>query len=128
MISICEHLKKKKTTIDALRKFNTLRKQLFGNELGMSWKEALKDFQDAYLLIPHISLPSKVHIVFAHLDEFIEKYGDTKGLGFYSEQTGESVHKRFQDIFDKYKLKNIYADTYGKHLFKAVVEFSSVRI
>ena len=94
----------------------------------MSWKQALKDFQDAYLLIPHISLPSKVHIVFAHLDEFIEKYGDTKGLGFYSEQTGESVHKRFQDIFDKYKLKNIYADTYGKHLFKAVVEFSSVRI
>ena len=80
------------------------------------------------LLYYNITKPLKVHMLLAHCTEFLEKYGSNKGLGFYSEQTGESIPGNFKAIFDKYKLKNIHSENYGKHLDKAVIEFGSVHI
>ena len=98
---------------------------MFGTQLEAGWKKSLKDFEYAYQKIPNITKPLKVHILIAHLCEFIEKYGKNKGLGFYSEQTGEAIHQKFDTIFAKYCIKNIYSEQYGQNLHKAVVEVSS---
>ena len=67
-------------------------------------------------------------MLIAHSSEFLDKYGNHKGLGFYSEQTGETIHRNFELFFDKYRIKNIHSEKYGIHLKKAVVEFGSVHI
>ena len=114
--------------IEALRKFNILRKLAFSNIIDPSWKKSLNEFACAYNNISGISKPLKVHMLIAHSSEFLEKYGNHKGLGFYSEQTGETIHRNFELFFDKYRIKNIHSEKYGIHLKKAVVEFGSVHI
>ena len=98
---------------------------MFETQLETGWKKSLKEFSYSYQIIPNITKPLKVHILTAHLCEFIEIYGNNKGLGFYSEQTGEAAHQKFEKIFAKYCIKNIYSQKYGQNLRKAVVEFSS---
>ena len=93
--------------IDALKKLNNVRKQVFGTELGSTWKTSLREFEVAYTNIPNITKPLKVHVLLAHCKEFIVTYGKGKGLGFFSEQTGESIHQKFKPIFERYKIKNI---------------------
>ena len=98
---------------------------MFGTKLEAEWKKSLNDFAYAYQKIPNITKPLKIHILIAHLCEFIETYGNNKGLGFYSEQTGEAIHHKFETIFAIYCIKNIYSEQYGQNLRKAVVEVSS---
>ena len=96
---------------------------MFGTKLEAEWKKSLNDFAYAYQKI--ITKTLKIHILIAHLCEFIETYGNNKGLGFYSEQTGEAIHHKFETIFAKYCIKNIYSEQYAQNLRKAVVEVSS---
>lgn len=116
------------TQIEALRKFNVFRTLAFGNTIQPGWKDSLNEFDSAYKNISSISKPLKIHMLLAHSTEFIEKYSNDKGLGFYSEQTGEAIHRNFEAIFIKYKIKNIHSANYGKNLKKAVIEFGSVHI
>ena len=89
---------------------------MFGTKLEAGWKEAIRDFSYAYKQIPNITKPLKVHIVIAHVCDFIKKIGNGRGLGFYSEQTGEALHHNFKTIFNKYHIKNIYSEKYGQNL------------
>ena len=114
--------------IGALKKLNNLRKQVFGTELGVTWQMSLREFEVAYTKIPNITKPLKVHVLLAHCKEFIDKYGKGKGLGFFSEQTGESIHQKFKPIFQRYKIINTDSEKYGSHLLDAVVAFSSFNI
>ena len=107
---------------------DNVRKKVFGTKLEAGWKEAIRDFPYAYKQIPNITKPLKIHIVIAHVCDFIEKFGNGRGLGFYSEQTGEALHQKFETIFSKYRIKNIYSEIYGQKLYKAVVEFSSIHL
>ena len=50
------------------------------------------------------------------------------GMGYFSEQTGETLHHKFEDTFSNYKMKHDESDKYGKRLMNAVVEFSSMHI
>ena len=70
--------------IDALKKFNNLRKQVFGTEQGVTWETSLREFEVAFTNIPNITKPLKVHVLLAHCKEFIDRYGKGKGLGFFS--------------------------------------------
>ena len=38
-----------------------------------------------------------MHILACHVKQFLQKFGKGKGLGFYSEQTGETVHEKFKN-------------------------------
>ena len=61
-----------------------------------------------------ISVTSKVHAVIFHIAEFCEMTG--RGLGPWSEQTGESVHHDFKETWKRYKVNNTDRDIYGKNL------------
>ena len=87
----------------------------------MNLKEHIKN-------IPNTSRPPKIHTLLSHCDEFLKIYGQRKGLGFFSEQTGGAIHKKFEPIFDKYKMKNKHSELYRPRLRKAVVELSSLHV
>ena len=116
------------THIAALKKFNEVKTKYLELNLHL-WKKTLDEFKNIYLELENITVPPKVHILFNHVEEYISKFGiDQKGLGFYSEQTGESVHQKFEQTFSKYKIENTNAENYGLRLRKVVVEFSSLHI
>ena len=105
-----------------------MRLSIFGNELKEDWKQCLDLFFNTYRNFPNITRPLKLYILSAHTNEFIEKLSIGKGLGFYSEQIGEAIHRDFEKIFIKHNIKDIDHDNYGKHLKKAVTEFSSLHL
>ena len=123
-----DYLPKIENHIAALKSFNKLKQQIFGNTIISGWQTTLKEFYNLYNNIENISKPPKVHILVTHVEEFLIKYAGNKGLGFYSEQTGETIHQKFEQVFDKYKIKNIDSEQYGLRLRRAVVEFSSTHI
>ena len=105
-----------------------LEKKVFGNKLEAGWNKAIMDFSYDYKPILNITKPLKIHIVIAHVCDFIENFGNGRGLGFYSEQTGLALHKKFESIFSEYRIKYIYSEIYGQKLYNAVVEFRSIHL
>ena len=94
----------------------------------LTGKKSLQEFPKAYKAILNITKPPNAHIVLAHIEQYIVQDSKYKGLGFYSKQTGEAIHRKFDDIYSKYKMKNIFTGPYGLRLWNAVVEFSSTHI
>ena len=75
-----------------------------------------------------LSITLKMHVIFEHLSACVKDLGG-RGLGLYSEQAGESIHREFQQNFWlKYKIKDINHPKFLDNLFSAVVEFSSKHI
>ena len=73
-----------------------------------------------------VSESLKMHVILQHLLECVHYLKG--GLGLWSEQAGESVHREFLLVWNKYKLNSLSNPLYEHSLFKAVVEFSSNRL
>ena len=67
-----------------------------------------------------------MHNIIHHFPHAID-YLNGAGLGIWSEQAGESIHRTFSMFWDKYKIKYIYNPAYERNLKRAVVEFSSLQ-
>ena len=70
----------------------------------------------------------KIHVILAHVKDSLNYIDNGYGLGFWSEQSGESVHREFLKYWERYKVSNIHNITYAPRLCKAVTEFSSLHI
>lgn len=80
------------------------------------------------VLATGVSITPKLHILLDHLRESLDFLDDNVGLGFWSEQAGESIHHEFVQIWNKYKVKSPNNPSYGPRLKRTVVEFSSTHI
>lgn len=69
----------------------------------------------------------KIHVLLCHLIQSLDYLSDY-GLGVWSEQAGESVHREFLKFWERFKIVMIENDRYPEKLLKAVVEFSSRHI
>ena len=69
----------------------------------------------------------KIHVIPEHLSDCL-KMLDGNALGCWSEQAGESVHSKFLDYWNKFKITKLDAKNYEKHLKNAVVEISSLNL
>ena len=84
----------------------------------------LSHFSKTYLGLG-ISVTLKVHVIIAHLIPCLMSLKG-QGLGIYSTQAGESIHKEFnQKFWVRYKVNSLNYPDYGKRLLKATVDFSS---
>lgn len=92
------------------------------SELNRCVKELKKAFEAT-----SVSKTLKIHVVVDHLADCL-RYLNGNGLGCWSEQAGESIHRKFLIYWDKYKTNMIDDESYSRRLKKAVVEFSSQRI
>ena len=83
----------------------------------------LSEFREAFKSTG-ISQTVKIHIILAHLKQAIT-FLNNDGLGLWSEQAGESVHREFIKFWDRFKINLIEEPTFVNRLKKAVVIFSS---
>lgn len=74
-----------------------------------------------------VSQTIKIHVILDHLKQAIMLINND-GLGLWSEQAGESIHREFVKFWDKFKINSIEDPSYQNRLKKAVVSFSSLHI
>ena len=70
----------------------------------------------------------KIHVILNHVEDCLATIEDNQGLGLWSEQAGESIHREFLKYWDSYKINLLSDPSYGERLMKAVVEFYSRHI
>lgn len=54
--------------------------------------------------------------------------GGNNGLGLWSEQAGESIHREFLKFWEQYKINVLEDFTYAMRLKKAIIAFFSQHI
>ena len=111
--------------VDTFRKFKTVKDKCFGLNLIEGYKVALHQFKISYLKLG-IPVTLKVHIVFEHVLQFCEKYGN--GLGLYSEHSLESTHYDYKPFWEKsYKLAMTHPN-YGEKLLNSLYMYNALHI
>ena len=123
-ISILEEFAPSKVNpfIETFKAFNEVIKSCYGTNLFPNYKELIKNFRICYRRLP-INVTPKVHAVFFHVEDFCELVG--MGLGPWSEQAAESLHADFDNVWTRYKVRDIDHEKFGKRLFEAVVAYNS---
>lgn len=109
--------------------FNVMNKivdKCFGTTKTEAQLESDLKHLEAVLKDCGVSQTLKIHCILHHLQDSISYLNS--GLGIWSEQAGESIHREFLTVWNKHKMNNIDDPRYGHQLLKAVVEFSSNRI
>nr|XP_012558535.2 uncharacterized protein LOC105845381 [Hydra vulgaris] len=108
--------------IDAFRKFNAVVSGCFGCNLNPNYPQIIEAFRVSYLALQNVSVTPKVHAVFFHVKDFIDRYG--QALGLYSEQATEAMHHNFQIHWQRYKRPNHHPE-YSKKLQCCIVDFNT---
>ena len=82
----------------AIEAFELVRQKCFRIKLQTDYKIVIRNFESAYKELG-ISVTSKVHAVFDHIEQFLDQHDSDHGLGFYSEQASESAHHDFFSLW-----------------------------
>ena len=94
----------------------------YGFDLHPDFEGKIKKFTEAYLELK-ISVTPKIHAVMHHVSEFCRLTG--RGLGPWSEQTGEAIHHDFKQRWKRFTIKDTQCENYGKHILQAVSTYNS---
>ena len=115
--------------VEAFRAFNSVRISCFGQELDPNYMNILANFRKVIKgLKPFgVKVTVKMHIVFWHVQQWINKYNVS--LGIVSEQPGESCHGLFAKFWQRYRVdRKKFPDKYAQALLKMVIAFNSQHI
>ena len=77
--------------------------------------ELYPEFEDRLM---GISVAPKILTLIFQIIDFCKVMG--QGLCLWTEQTWESVHQDFKEIWKKYKVNDTDRETYGENLLKSV--------
>ena len=94
--------------VDCMESLQKLRKSCFGFTLDENYKQCIKDFEDDWKQLNFefgVAIPNKCHIIFEHLEDFIERH--KKPLGEFSEEVVEAAHQRLDQIWQWYLVKMV---------------------
>lgn len=97
-------------------------------KVGPSLDTYIRELDNSLKSIDNLSTTLKIHVILAHVIDSLKYIDNNNGLGFWSEQSGESVHREFLKFWERYKINSITDESYPLKLLKAVVEFSSLHI
>lgn len=111
--------------LEAFYAFNAVRKACFGVDLAPDYHRHIQNFAQAFQKLERNVTP-KAHGILVHVAQFLERQNRNKGLGFWSEQASESVHKDFDSLWvgSSYK-RGIGHPQYSSQLMKCVVTYNS---
>ena len=112
--------------IQAFKKLRAVVKGCFGQALSPDYPQLIEEFMIQYRSLG-ISIPLKVHILEAHVHEFLLMKGEKYGLGFYSEQAMESMHQELKMDWGA-DMVDIKHPTFGPRLRKTVVRINGKHI
>ena len=102
----------------------------FGMELLPGYHKAIDNFSALYRKICKGKIPVKVHILEAHVVDFLERQAGLgyagKGLGWWSEQASESVHSDWKKLWEGGKyVRGLYHPDYPQQLMRCGVKYNS---
>ena len=83
--------------IHILQRFNKAVESCFGNKLCPNYQEKIQELKASFLST-NLNTTPKVHVVFYHIEHFIQR--KECSLGIYSEQATEALHHNFQVYWD----------------------------
>lgn len=66
----------------------------------------------------------KIHVATRHIQQCLN-FLDGDGLGLWSEQSGESIHHEWLEVWEKFKMNSMTDERYVGFLKSAVMDFSS---
>lgn len=110
--------------LKALKDFDRVRLSCFGQTLQAGYEQSIDDFHKSYLDLK-IPVTPKVHALIVHVKQFCKK--NNVSLGPYSEQSSESVHADFKEIW-KHNSVDISHPDFGKRLFSSVLKYNSLHV
>ena len=105
--------------IKALEQFDHVVHSCFGQTLKPRYQDHINDFMLTYRSLG-ISIPLKVHLLESHAVEFIQMMGGEHGLGYFSEQAMESMHRELLQEWGGEKV-DINHSSYGENLKRTMV-------
>ena len=111
--------------VSAFKSFKSVVESCFGQELKPSFGEDIAKFTGDYMAIG-IRITPKVHIVMDHVSEFCSSWNC--GLGRFSEQSSEGVHREFRRYWERHLIKDTSATRYGPNLLQTVLEYTATHI
>ena len=111
--------------LSAFCTFNSVVEACFSYELGENYAECIRKFESAWLDLG-LSITTKVHLVFEHLEEACEYH--SFGMALLNESAAESVHADFDKHYQGYKVKDIASPMYRERLLHAVKSYNAHHI
>ena len=108
--------------VQAFRDFKAVVHSCFGNELSQDYATQIEQFKKSCINLP-ITITPKLHIIFQHIPEFIER--NKVALGIFSEQALESAHSDYQSFWETRFKRQLFHPEYCEQLLKSVVEYNS---
>ena len=112
--------------VKAFTSFGKVVNSCFGQELKPSFREDLKKFTNDYVAIGSATITPKVHIVMDHVGDFCASHGC--GLGQFSEQASEGVHREFRKYWERHLVKDPSASRFGQNLHQSVLEYTATHL
>lgn len=97
-------------------------------KVGDSLDSYIEELKNALKSIENLSETLKIHVILSHVKEGFQYIDGNNGLGCWSEQSSESIHRDFLKFWERYKVNGLHRETYLSNLLKAVIEFSSLHI
>ena len=110
--------------IDAMRKFDQVKKACFGQVLHPDWIQKILDFETSYKSLG-ISITIKVHVVLYEVPIFILRHN--KPLGLLTEQKFETAHTKFPPVWSRFKREENHVE-FPEKLKAAAVHFNGERV
>lgn len=114
--------------VHCLTSFQQVINGCFSYNLDRFYEDKISKFGKAYEKLGISETPS-VHAIKTHVVQWIKLDGETRGIGLFSEQAGESVHYDWEDNtwVKGYKVPQSHP-AYGQNLLKAVAKYNSRHI
>ena len=117
--------------VECLRSFSQLVHNCFGVKLNGNFETSLRQFKEKYMAL-EITIIPKAHIIFEHVGEFIkiingDQNEEKVGLGYFSEQSFESMHHDVKIQWERVKVPTSHKD-FGPKLKSFVTSYNSRHI
>ena len=117
-----EKIKVAESYIKAFKELGKVIVSCFGQELVPGYGGDIDQFMTTYRSL-QISIPLKVHLLETHAMEFLIGKGEKHGLGYYSEQAMESMHKELKSEWGSEKV-DVKHPNFGDNLKKTIVRIN----
>ncbi len=114
----CPH----KEYINTFKAFTEVVDACFGKELAADYKDKINYFHMCFASLEGVNITPKLHALIFHVPQFCDYHG--LGLGHFSEQASEAVHKDFNMLWKRYSVSPVNSK-YGERLLAATREYAS---
>ena len=116
--------------LDCFQKLAKVKHACFGMKLDPGYSTKIKEFKQAYLAL-NIRVTPCTHILFEHVEDFLrsspEVRNQKKGLGFYSEQSFESIHRTMSKTLERFSV-NSKNDKQSARILRAMCALNASHI